>query len=43
MINLSLVAGRIVFAGGSIYCATKHDITALSKGLRKELSPEYNI
>ena len=43
IVNLSSVAGRIVFAGGSIYCATKHAITALSEGLRKELSPEYNI
>jgi NADP-dependent 3-hydroxy acid dehydrogenase YdfG len=43
IINLSSVAGRIVFAGGSVYCATKHAITALSEGLRKELSPEYNI
>jgi NADP-dependent 3-hydroxy acid dehydrogenase YdfG len=36
IINLSSVAGRIVFAGGSVYCATKHAITALSEGLRKE-------
>jgi NADP-dependent 3-hydroxy acid dehydrogenase YdfG len=43
IVNLSSVAGRIVFAGGSIYCATKHAITAFSEGLRKELSPEYNI
>jgi NADP-dependent 3-hydroxy acid dehydrogenase YdfG len=43
IVNLSSVAGRIVFAGGSVYCATKHAITALSEGLRKELSPEYNI
>jgi NADP-dependent 3-hydroxy acid dehydrogenase YdfG len=43
IINLSSIAGRIVFAGGSVYCATKHAITALSEGLRKELSPEYNI
>ena len=43
IINLSSVAGRIVFAEGSVYCATKHAITALSEGLRKELSPEYNI
>jgi len=43
IVNISSVAGRIVFAGGSIYCATKHAITALSEGLRKELSPEYNI
>jgi NADP-dependent 3-hydroxy acid dehydrogenase YdfG len=43
IVNVSSVAGRIVFAGGSIYCATKHAITAFSEGLRKELSPEYNI
>jgi NADP-dependent 3-hydroxy acid dehydrogenase YdfG len=43
IVNMSSVAGRIVFAGGSIYCATKHAITAFSEGLRKELSPDYNI
>jgi NADP-dependent 3-hydroxy acid dehydrogenase YdfG len=43
IVNLSSVAGRIVFTGGSIYCATKHAITAFSEGLRKELSPEFNI
>ena len=43
IVNLSSVAGRIVFAGGSVYCATKHAISAFSEGLRKELSPEYNI
>ena len=43
IINISSVAGRIVFAGGSVYCATKHAIAALSEGLRKELSPTCNI
>jgi NADP-dependent 3-hydroxy acid dehydrogenase YdfG len=43
IVNISSVAGRVVFAGGSVYCATKHAITALSEGLRKELSPQYNI
>jgi NADP-dependent 3-hydroxy acid dehydrogenase YdfG len=43
IVNISSVAGRIVFAGGSVYCATKHAITAFSEGLRKELSPDYNI
>lgn len=43
IINVSSVAGRIVFAGGSVYCATKHAITAFSEGLRKELSPKDNI
>jgi NADP-dependent 3-hydroxy acid dehydrogenase YdfG len=43
IINVSSVAGRIVFAGGSVYCATKHAITAFSEGLRKELGPKDNI
>jgi NADP-dependent 3-hydroxy acid dehydrogenase YdfG len=43
IVNISSVAGRIVFAGGSVYCATKHAITAFSEGLRTELSPRYNI
>ena len=43
IVNMSSVAGRVVFAGGTIYCATKHAITAFSEGLRKELSPKYNI
>ena len=43
IINISSVAGRVVFSGGSVYCATKHAITAFSEGLRKELSPKYNI
>jgi NADP-dependent 3-hydroxy acid dehydrogenase YdfG len=43
IVNISSVAGRIVFAGGSVYCATKHAITAFSEGLRMELSPKYNI
>src|SRR6188472_195557 len=42
IVNISSVAGRIVFGGGSVYCATKHAITASSEGLRKELSPEMN-
>jgi NADP-dependent 3-hydroxy acid dehydrogenase YdfG len=43
IINVSSVADRIVFAGGSVYCATKHAITAFIEGLRKELSPKDNI
>lgn len=43
IVNISSVPGRAVFAGGSVYCATKHAITAFSEGLRKELSPYYNI
>ncbi|HEU5461561.1 MAG TPA: SDR family oxidoreductase [Nitrososphaeraceae archaeon] len=43
IVNISSVAGRIVFPAGSIYCATKHAVTAFSEGLRQELSQRYNI
>jgi NADP-dependent 3-hydroxy acid dehydrogenase YdfG len=43
IINISSVAGRIVFPAGSVYCATKHAITAFSEGLRQELSIRKNI
>ena len=43
IINISSVAGRIVFPAGSIYCATKHAVTAFTEGLRQELSPRKNI
>lgn len=43
IINISSVAGRIVFPAGSVYCATKHAITAFSEGLRQELSVKKNI
>lgn len=43
IINISSVAGRIVFPAGSVYCATKHAITAFSEGLRQELSVRSNI
>jgi NADP-dependent 3-hydroxy acid dehydrogenase YdfG len=43
IVNISSVAGRIVFTAGSVYCATKHAVTAFSEGLRQELSQRYNI
>jgi NADP-dependent 3-hydroxy acid dehydrogenase YdfG len=43
IINISSVAGRIVFPSGSVYCATKHAVTALSEGLRQEFSARKNI
>ncbi|MEO9362369.1 MAG: SDR family oxidoreductase [Nitrososphaera sp.] len=43
IVNVSSVAGRTVFRGGSVYCATKHAITAFSEGLRRELGPAHNI
>ena len=43
IVNISSVAGRIVFPAGSVYCATKHAVTAFTEGLRQELSPRKNI
>lgn len=43
IVNISSVAGRIVFPAGSVYCATKHAVTAFSEGLRQEFSPRHNI
>jgi NADP-dependent 3-hydroxy acid dehydrogenase YdfG len=43
IVNMSSVAGRLVFAGGTVYCATKHAITAFSEGLRLEFSPRSKI
>ena len=43
IVNLSSVAGRIVFPAGSVYCATKHAIAAFSEGLRQEFSVRSNI
>ncbi len=43
IVNISSVAGRIVFPSGSVYCATKHAVTALSEGLRQEFSTRSNI
>jgi len=35
IINISSVAGRVVFPSGSVYCATKHAVTAFSEGLSR--------
>jgi len=43
IVNVSSVAGRRVFVGGAVYCATKHAVTAFSEGLRMELGPRYGI
>ena len=43
IVNVSSVAGRIVFPAGSVYCATKHAVTAFSEGLRQELSVRKGI
>jgi NADP-dependent 3-hydroxy acid dehydrogenase YdfG len=43
IVNISSIAGRIVYPAGSVYCATKHAVTAFSEGLRQEFSQMSNI
>ena len=43
IINMSSIAGRKVFKGLSIYCATKFAVAAFSDGLRMELAPKFKI
>lgn len=42
IINLSSIAGLMVYPNGNIYCATKHALEALSKAMRIDLVP-YGI
>lgn len=37
VVNLGSVAGREVYPGGAVYCATKHALAAITKGLRMDL------
>jgi len=43
IVNLSSIAGRKVFKGLSVYCATKHAVAAFSDGLRMEVGQKHNI
>jgi NADP-dependent 3-hydroxy acid dehydrogenase YdfG len=38
IVNLGSVAGRWVYPGGAVYCATKFSVRALSEGLRLDLA-----
>lgn len=37
VINIGSIAGREPYAGGSIYCATKHAVNAFTAALMREL------
>lgn len=39
IINLGSIAGKDVYPGGNVYCATKHAVDALSKAMRIDLLP----
>ncbi len=42
IVNLSSIAGKEVYQRGNVYCATKHAVEALTKGMRIDLLP-YNV
>ena len=42
IVNLSSIAGLEVYTGGNVYCASKHAVDALTKGMRLDLNP-YGI
>lgn len=37
IINIASMAGHEVYGGGNVYCATKHAVRALSKGMRIDM------
>lgn len=42
IINIGSIAGKEVYPNGNVYCATKHAVDALNKGMRMDLLP-YGI
>ena len=40
VINIGSIAGKEVYPNGNIYCATKHAVDALNKGMRMDLVKE---
>lgn len=37
IVNIASIAGKEVYAGGNVYCATKHAVDALSRSMRIDL------
>ena len=42
IVNIASIAGKEVYAGGNVYCATKHAVDALSRSMRIDLV-QYGI
>ncbi|MFA6334345.1 MAG: SDR family NAD(P)-dependent oxidoreductase [Bacteroidales bacterium] len=42
IVNIGSIAGKSVYPNGNVYCATKHAVDALSKGMMMDLH-SYNI
>jgi 3-hydroxy acid dehydrogenase / malonic semialdehyde reductase len=40
IINISSIAGKEAYPNGSVYCGTKHAVSAISKAMRIELMPQ---
>ena len=43
IVNIASVDGKELYKGGAVYGASKAGIIALSRAMRMELSPEFNI
>lgn len=42
IVNIASIAGKEVYPGGNVYCATKHAVDAISKAMRIDML-QYNI
>lgn len=42
VVNIGSIAGKEVYPNGNVYCATKHAVDAINKGMRIDLN-QYNI
>ena len=43
VINISSIAGELVFPGSAVYSATKYAVEAITEGIRAEMSVPFNI
>ena len=43
IVNVGSIAGRRIYPGGAVYCATKYAVRAISEGLRRELAGKDDI
>lgn len=41
IVNIASIAGKEVYAGGNVYCATKHAVDALSRAMRIDLVHDH--
>lgn len=41
IVNIASVAGKEVYPGGNVYCATKHAVDALSRGMRMDMLKDH--